>query len=154
MSEELRRKRQLPEPMTETCRNHKLRMSRRDAWRAAMRLTDYWSARLDWQSALSAAQEHNVADANSYPPCDDKAGNRLLLLDLWRGAVVKQMLTPAPDVAAVNWKRAQLRGGQYRYTAVKPERLQRAIDADVEWLAAHPTRKSIAAARQSPEEQQ
>jgi hypothetical protein len=36
----------------------------------------------------------------------------------------------------------------YRYTGVKPERLQRAIEADVEWLEAHPTRKSIAASRQ------
>jgi hypothetical protein len=63
--------------------------------------------------------------------------------------LVKQMLTPAPDVGAVNWKRTQLRGGQHRYTTVKPERLQRAIDADVEWLKAHPSRKSIAAARQS-----
>lgn len=94
----------------------------------------------------------NVADANSYPKCaDDPRQNRWLLLDQWRGALVKQMLTPAPDIAAVNWKRMQLRAGRYRFTDVKPERLQRAIDADVEWLAAHPTRKSIAAARQSPE---
>jgi hypothetical protein len=39
--------------------------------------------------------------------------------------------------------------GQYRYAAekVKPERLQHAIEADIEWLEAHPTRKSIAASR-------
>jgi hypothetical protein len=30
---------------------------------------------------------------------------------------------------------------------VKPERLQHAIEADIEWLEAHPTRKSIAASR-------
>jgi hypothetical protein len=58
------------------------------------------------------------------------------------------MLTPPPDVAGVNWKRAQLQAENYRYTDVKPERLQRAIEADVEWLEAHPTRKSIAASRQ------
>jgi hypothetical protein len=46
--------------------------------------------------------------------------------------------------------RAQFQAGQYRYAAekVKPERLQRAIEADIEWLEAHPTRKSIAASRQ------
>jgi hypothetical protein len=38
---------------------------------------------------------------------------------------MKQMLTPAPDVAAISWKRAQLRAENYRYSNVKPERLQR-----------------------------
>jgi hypothetical protein len=112
-------------------------------------LTDYWRARLNWSSALPTAQQYNVADANSYPKCDDYGKDRILLVDLWRTALVKQMLTPAPDVAAIAWKRAQLRAENYLYTPVKPERLQRAIDADVEWLAAQPTRKSIAAARQS-----
>jgi hypothetical protein len=37
----------------------------------------------------------------------------------------------------------------YLHTDVKPERLQRAIDADVEWLKARPSRKSIAASRQA-----
>ena len=52
--------------------------------------------------------------------------------------------------AGVNWKRSQLRAGQYRYFAekVKSERLQHAIEADIEWLEAHPTRKSVAASRQ------
>jgi hypothetical protein len=50
----------------------------------------------------------------------------------------------------VNWQRAQLQAGQYCYAAekVKPERLQPAIETAVEWLEAHPTRKSIAASRQ------
>jgi hypothetical protein len=111
-------------------------------------LTDYWRARLDWHSALSWAQTHGVADANSYPKCEE-GKQRFALVHLWRDALVKQMLTPAPDLAAVAWKRAQLRAGNYRYSRVKPERLQRAIDPDVEWLEAHPTRKSIAAACQS-----
>ena len=72
-----------------------------------------------------------------------------MLVDLWRAALVAQMSTPAPDVAGVNWKRAQHRAAEYRYAAEKVnlERLQRAIEADVEWLEAHPTRKSIAASR-------
>ena len=73
----------------------------------------------------------------------------LAIPTLWREALVKQMLTPAPDVAAINWKRTQIRAAQYRHIGVKSERLQRAIDADVEWLEAHPTRKSIAASRQA-----
>ena len=104
-------------------------------------MTDYLRARLDWHSALSSAQSWNVPGANSYPKCTDWDDSRVPLVDLWRDALVKQMLTPAPDIGAVNWKRAQLRGGQHRFTAVKPERLQRAIDADAEWLKAHPARK-------------
>jgi hypothetical protein len=111
-------------------------------------LTVYWRARLDWQAALSTAQDHDVADAKSFPPCDDSGSSRIVLVDLWRAALVAQMLIPAPDVAAVNWKRAQLQAENYRYSGAKPERLQRAIEADVEWLEAHPTRKLIAATRQ------
>jgi hypothetical protein len=143
-----RRGRPHPEPLTDTCRNQRLRLKRREAWWAAGRLTSYWRARLDWQTALSSAQDHEVADAKSFPPCDDSGSSRLVLVDLWRAALVAQMLTPAPDVAGVNWKRVQLQAENYRYTDVKPERLQRAIEADVEWLEAHPTRKSIAASRQ------
>ena len=138
-----------PENFTETCRNHRMRLSRRDAWWTASHLTDYWRARLEWQSALSIAQTHNVADANSYPKCD---ADRLALVDLWRAALLQQMLTPAPDQNAVNWKRAQLAGRNAHCNfpgEIKTERLQRAIDADVEWLKAHPSRKSIAAARQT-----
>jgi hypothetical protein len=35
----VRRVRPLPEPLTDTCRNHRLRLTRRDAWCAARRLT-------------------------------------------------------------------------------------------------------------------
>lgn len=138
-----------PDTLTETCKNHRLRQSRRDAWWAATRLTDYWRARLKWESALSLAQEYDIADANSFPKCDYSISNRFASVKLWREALVKQMLTPAPDVAAVNWKRTQMKAEQYRHIGVKPERLQRAIDADIEWLEAHPSRKSIATSRQA-----
>jgi hypothetical protein len=136
-----------PENFSETCRNHRMRQSRRDAWWAADRLTDYWRARFKWQYALEVAQQYGVADSASLPSAKDE--NRFGLVDRWRDAIVQQILTPAPDQGHVNWKRAQLRSGEHAYTKVKPERLQQAIDADVEWLAAHPSRKSIAATRQA-----
>ena len=74
-----------------------------------------------------------------------------MLVELWRAALVKQLLTPAPDISAVTWKRAQLPGKQYAHVGVKRERIELAIAADAEWLAAHPTRRSIAAPRQSAE---
>jgi hypothetical protein len=137
-----------PEKFSETCRNHRLRLGRREAWWEARRLTDFARVRMDWHSSLQCAQAWNVPGSSEYPKYDEGEG-RFDLVHAWRAALMKQMLTPAPDVGAVNWKRVQFRGGQHRFTTVKPERLQRAIDADVELLNAHPSRKSIAASRQA-----
>jgi hypothetical protein len=52
------------------------------------------------------------------------------------------MLTPAPNIAAITWKRAALKSGQHEYTDVKPERIERAITDDLAFLAAHPVRQS------------
>ena len=130
-----------PETLSETCKNSRLRLSRRDAWWEAAHLTDYCRARLDWHSSLSTAQSRNIADANSYPKADDTGDNCWTLVALWRDALVKRMLTPAPDALAVAWKRAQLRAENYKYTDVKPERIERSIAEDVAFLAAHPTRR-------------
>ena len=62
--------------------------------------------------------------------------------------MVEQILTPAYDVAGVAWKRAQLRSEQFKCLVVKPEQIERAIEDDVRWLEAHPTKKSVAASRQ------
>jgi hypothetical protein len=51
------------------------------------------------------------------------------------------MLTPAPTAEAVAWKRATFRGRQWAEIGESPERLQKAIDDDVRWLADHPVRK-------------
>jgi hypothetical protein len=42
------------------------------------------------------------------------------------------VLTPAPDTAAVAWKKAALAAGQHEYTDIKTERIERAIADDVE----------------------
>jgi hypothetical protein len=110
-------------------------------------LTSYWRARLNWHFALGFAQDCGIADADRFPPAENES--RLSLVDTWRAALVKQLLTPAPDIGAVAWKRAQLRAENYRYSDVKPERIERAIADDVAFLEAHPTRRSIAASRQS-----
>src|ERR1700722_9890353 len=57
----------LPEPATETCRNQRLRLTRREVWRRAGFTTRYWRARLDWDSALSWAQRQGIGDAKSFP---------------------------------------------------------------------------------------
>jgi hypothetical protein len=47
---------------------------------------------------------------------------------------------PAPNVAAVAWKRAKLSRGDFLYLPVKPDRVERAIADDITFLDAHPTR--------------
>jgi hypothetical protein len=55
-------------------------------------LTSYWRARLDWHTALSCAQDRGIADADRLPPADNES--RMALVDTWRAALVKQLLTP------------------------------------------------------------
>jgi hypothetical protein len=51
------------------------------------------------------------------------------------------MLTPAPDMLSVTWKRAQLKAENHKHTDLKTESIERAIADDVEFLRAHPTRR-------------
>jgi hypothetical protein len=53
----------------------------------------------------------------------------------------KHLLTPAPDVASVNWKRHKLRRS---YVGVKKELVEKAIAVDIAFLDAHPARNSRA----------
>ena len=46
-------------------------------------------------------------------------------MDAWRAAWKKQVLTPAPDIGAVNWKRAQLNSRNMRWAEMKPENIER-----------------------------
>jgi hypothetical protein len=130
----------LPPPATETAKNARIRTERRDAWWLAERAADYWKARLDWHAALGTAQRHGIADSASFPSAEN--GTRYGLLDKWREAVVKKLLTPAPNLRAVTWKRAQLAGRRFSHLPTRKERVEGAIVDDVAFLDAHPTRRS------------
>jgi hypothetical protein len=130
----------LPPPATETAKNSRIRIARRDAWWLAGWVTEYWRARMDWNSALGLAQKYGIADSASFPSAENE--NRFGLVDTWREAVVKQLLTPAPDGAAVAWKRAKLAGRGFSHLPTNAERIERVIAEDLAFLAAHPTRRS------------
>ena len=95
---------------------------------------------MDWRSALGTAQQYGIADSASFPSTENE--NRFGLVDTWREAVVKQLLTPAPDGAAVAWKRAKLAGRGFSHLPTKAERIERVIAEDLAFLAAHPVRQS------------
>jgi hypothetical protein len=129
---------ELPPPATETAKNSRIRIVRRDAWWHADRVADYWRTRLDWHGALETAQRYGIADSASFPLAENE--NRFGLVDKWREAVAKQLLTPAPDLGAITWKRAKLKSRDLPYLPIKKERVERAIADDVAFLEAHPTR--------------
>ena len=81
-----------------------------------------------------------ISECRSHPAADDE--DRQALVNGWRAARVKQLLTPAPDGASVKWKQDALARRKYEYTGLKPERLKHAIAEDLAFLAAHPVRQS------------
>jgi hypothetical protein len=129
---------ELPPPATETAKNARIRTERHEGWWLAERVADCWKARLDWHAELGTAQKNGIGDSASFPSAEN--GTRYGLLDKWREAVVKKLLTPAPDLRAVTWKRAQLAGRSFSHLPTRKERVERAIADDVAFLDAHPTR--------------
>lgn len=136
-----------PETLTVTCRNKRLREQRKIPWRKAEVTTKYWRARMDWCDALTSAQVAGIKDAAGDK--GDHRADRNLSLQKWRDAIGAQMLTPAPDVGAITWKRGQMRDYQWRWSSVTDKQVERALAADIAWLEQHPTKKSLLAAAQA-----
>lgn len=124
-----------------------MREQRKGPWHKARVTTQYWRERIDWCDALSATQYAAIKEA-----AGDKGDNhndRNLLVQKWRDAVAAQLLTPAPDMGAITWKRGQLSDRQWRWTSATDKQVERAIADDVAWLEQHPTKKSLLAAAQA-----
>jgi hypothetical protein len=127
----------MPPPLTTTAKNARLRSARWEAWRRARAVTDYWRALLDFNHAVLHAKRHGLKEAQAHVGISEEG--RWPILDSYREALGKQLLTPAPDVASVNWKRQRLRKS---YNGVKKELVEKAIADDIAFLDAHPTRTS------------
>jgi hypothetical protein len=126
--------------LSTTAENGRLRQERYEVWRMAEAATRYWRVRLDFDDAVSWAQQMEIPEGHSHPAINP--GNRIPMVEKYRAALVKQLLTPAPDGGSVKWKQAAFARGEHCYTSVKPERIERAIADDLAFLAAHPTRRS------------
>jgi hypothetical protein len=145
-----------PETLSLTCKNSRLRKKRKDAWRAADAVTGYWQARLNLNDAIERVQRHDAPVGRDHPAVTPD--HHWPLVTSFRKALVEQLLTPAPTLAEVSWKKATLAGGQHRYVDyadvrsalaggqhTKAEQLgrliERAIEDDEAFLAGHPTRR-------------
>jgi hypothetical protein len=91
-------------------------------------------------SAISRVQNHDTPEGELHPIYNPQ--NHWAMIAKYREAWARLMLTPAPDMSRVAWKRAQLKAQNHKHTDLKAERIERAIVDDVEFLKAHPTRRS------------
>ena len=132
---------QCEENVSTTCKNQRIRQQLHVNWSKADALREYWRASLEMSRAISRVQSHNMPEGDLHPQRnrdDDWA-----ILAKYRAAIMQQLLTPASTAAEITWKRAAFKAGQHRHTDVKPERIERAIADDVEFLRDHPTRRSL-----------
>lgn len=105
----------------------------------AERAVNYWKARRDLQCAVACAQTVGIAEGQLQPPTDHD--EHWDLVKKWRAALARQLLTPAPDLAAVRWKQAFLNSSEAVHNGVKTSQVERSIADDIAFLAAHPFRK-------------
>jgi hypothetical protein len=145
---------QCEEGVSETAKNGKLRENRKELWRMAEAARRYWRMRITFHDVLSQAQRMEIPEGHYHPIAN--SDDRMPMVRRWREALVRQVLTPAPDANSVKWKQAVLDSGDLENAEVKTERVERAIADDIAFLEAHPTRRSIAASRQSskPDQEQ
>jgi hypothetical protein len=126
-----------PPPTTTTGKNARLRAARWEVWRRADAITSYWHELLRFIGAVERARRQGFKEARAHVGISEE--ERWPILDSYRDALNKQLLTPAPDVASVNWKRRELKS-----YGVKKELVEKAIANDIAFLDAHPTRNSRA----------
>ena len=129
-----------PKAGSATAGNGRLRKERHEVWRMAEAATRYWRVRLDFEGAISYAQRMEIMEGSFHPAVDPDC--RRPMVEKYRAALVRQLLTPAWDAASVKWKQMALAKGRHRFTDVKSERIERAIADDLAFLAAHPVRQS------------
>jgi hypothetical protein len=127
-------------PQTETGKNHRIRQQRYANWRRADAVVGYWNASITMNDAIERVQSAELPEGELHP--ESVTGTHMVLVGKYRAALMAKLLTPAPTAADITWKRAAFKSGQHVYTDVKPERIERAIADDVEFLKAHPTRRS------------
>ena len=125
---------------TQTAKNQDLRDARREAWRKADARVCYWSALLKYRDTVCYAKGCGVKEARAHTEINSEDHEaRWLIVESYREALGEQLLTPAHDMASVNWKRRQL---SKTYIGVKKELVEKAIADDIAFLDAHPTRRS------------
>lgn len=127
------------EPATETARNARARRALRTAWCARMTRVNYYRAALDMEHAIDAAHRWKAPEAQNHPGIS--ATTRVDLLERYRAAIADQIRQPAPTQNEVEWKRRQIKSGQFAYFPMSEQEAMQAIERDIAFLRSHPVRK-------------
>lgn len=120
--------------------NENLRELRKEAWMRAGAKVRFLRARLDLNGAAGAAQKYGLSVAREAAVLDEV--ERFKLVEIWRSAVLEQLLTPAPTAGDLDWKRRRAAAlGPYDWVgATTPERVEKAIAEDEAFLRSFPAR--------------
>jgi hypothetical protein len=124
--------------LTETAKNSRLRDARKTAWNEAEIRVEYFHSRMEFEYVVGRMQDMGLPEGNLHPAPMDRGE----AVRLWRAAMVAQFLLPAPRNDCVTWKKSRLAIGEIERAGMTRERAQKVIDADIAFLAAHPTKKS------------
>ena len=76
-----------------TGKNERIRKERHEIWEMAEAATRYWRLRLDFEYAVSWAQQMEVPEGSFHPAVNP--GDRPRNVERYRASLVKQLLTPA-----------------------------------------------------------
>jgi hypothetical protein len=106
----------VPAWIRQTCDNLQRSLSRAvpPLWRDADAVMDYWHASMKMDTAISRVQNCDAPEGNLHPTRDPKD---YWTVEKYRIAWARMMLTPAPDMQSVAWKRAQLKADNHKSIA-------------------------------------
>ena len=140
MPGDARRPRRLQsEPATETSKNAKLRLQRREAWWKAERKVEYWKACMKMHHVISSVQRAGLPEGDNHQKAEHWHWHPIAAN--YRKAIADLFLTPAHRLSDITWKQKALAAEEHKYTDLSRERIEAAIARDIDFLAAHPTRR-------------
>jgi hypothetical protein len=121
--------------------NEQLREHRCEPWRRAEAKARFLHALLKMQDAARHAHRFGLACVGDMPIQD--YDERSQLVESWRQARIEQLLTPAPRVAELAWKRRTVASMRdFDFVGATPEQVEKAITADETFLRSFPARCS------------
>ncbi|MET4490677.1 hypothetical protein [Bradyrhizobium sp. LA7.1] len=124
--------------------NENLRELRKEAWRRAGAKVRFLRALLEMYEAASGAQQYGLSVARDAPVLDEV--ERFSLVENWRRAVLEQLLTPAPTVGDLDWKRRRAASlNPYDWVGATPKQVEKALAKDETFLRSFPARSPIRA---------
>lgn len=113
------------------------RRERYEQWIAADAETDFWLKSLEHVRAVARAQDQKVPAAMVLAKIERDEDFKLV--GLYRAALMKQLLVPAYNMAALNWKKHKVNdaGLKYEMTVSIQERIEQQLAEDEAWLIAN-----------------